>query len=482
MTNENFKNIAISIPASGTIDLIYKYQIHAHPDKLGYEYKDVSYYTFRKKGGIMDRLFSIEKIITLNPYNVDEIKEYNLTLEVEDRIRKYIEERSNSYKFEHNDIKYKFYVLNYVENLIHNPKRPGQNNHCYITLDELRSGKELVDTVNLSESKNSYINQPNNKENSIWTFFSNPKYWYVDDFLKSNKVDSEIYYSINKDHRNRFKIGDRGVIRVGIDSRTKSNLNGREKMQPGVYAIVKVTSLPEFIKDSDSEFYPNKDDINKDKWRVKIKIIKNLIDSPIIFNEENRVELGQDRYLINGFQRSTMPLDEDVFYKILKLANLNKNINVNRYEEIIDLKDLGNSISGIEFLNDIYANINIEQKEKLVKVIERGKIANKIKKYLQYKCQICESLGENPHSFKKKNGEYYIETHHIIPVSDTKNSKLSVDNLICVCPNHHRQLHYGNVKIINNNNIYVEYNIDGIQVKINKVKLNNNKDECLLEP
>ena len=48
MTNENFKNTAISIPASGTIDLIYKYQIHAHPYKVGYEYKDVPYYTFRK--------------------------------------------------------------------------------------------------------------------------------------------------------------------------------------------------------------------------------------------------------------------------------------------------------------------------------------------------------------------------------------------------------------------------------------------------
>ena len=34
--NENFKNIVISIPASETIDLIYKYQIHAHPDKVGY--------------------------------------------------------------------------------------------------------------------------------------------------------------------------------------------------------------------------------------------------------------------------------------------------------------------------------------------------------------------------------------------------------------------------------------------------------------
>ena len=91
MINENFKNIVISIPASGTIDLIYKYQIHAHPDKLGYEYKDVKYYTFRRNGGIMDKLFEIEKIITINPYNIDDIKEYNLKPEIENRVKEYIE-------------------------------------------------------------------------------------------------------------------------------------------------------------------------------------------------------------------------------------------------------------------------------------------------------------------------------------------------------------------------------------------------------
>ena len=47
---------------------------------------------------------------------------------------------------------------------------------------------------------------------------------------------------------------------------------------------------------------------------------------------------------------------------------------------------------------------------------------------------MCEALGENPYSFKKNNGEYYVETHHIVPVSDTKNSKLSVENLICFKP------------------------------------------------
>ena len=66
----------------------------------------------------------------------------------------------------------------------------------------------------------------------------------------------------------------------------------------------------------------------------------------------------------------------------------------------------------------------------------------------------------------------FILRREIIPVSDTKNSKLSVENLICLCPNHHRQVHYGNVELINNNDTYLEYNIDGIQVKIDKIKLN----------
>ena len=49
---------------------------------------------------------------------------------------------------------------------------------------------------------------------------------------------------------------------------------------------------------------------------------------------------------------------------------------------------------------------------------------------------------------------------------------MSVDNLICLGSNHHRQVHYDNVMIINNNDKYVEYDLDGIKVKIDKIKLN----------
>ena len=186
----------------------------------------------------------------------------------------------------------------------------------------------------------------------------------------------------------------------------------------------------------------------------------------------NSIGSIQDAYDIVHIAEVIREKNKDELGQVKCLINLNNYTNIDEHEEIIDIKNLGDSIRGIERLNEIYANTNIEQKEKLVKVIERGKIANKIKEYRQYKCQICESLGHNPYSFKKKNGEYYVETHHIIPVSDTKNSKLSVDNLICLCPNHHKQVHYGNVNIIDNNDTYVEYNIDGIQVKVYKIKLN----------
>ena len=90
-----------------------------------------------------------------------------------------------------------------------------------------------------------------------------------------------------------------------------------------------------------------------------------------------------------------------------------------------------------------------------------------------YKCQVCKALGKNPYGFKKKNGDYYVETHHIIPVADTEKSKLSVENLICVCPNHHRQIHYGNVDIISDNDKYIEYKIDEESFKIYKIDLDN---------
>ena len=110
-----------------------------------------------------------------------------------------------------------------------------------------------------------------------------------------------------------------------------------------------MVSNPEFRKDTSDEFYMNPNDINKDKWRVKIKVIKNLINSPIILNENNKVELNEDRYLVNGFQSATMPLLESVFYKIIDLIYDDKKLIDDKDIDLVDFDRLANDNNGIEF-------------------------------------------------------------------------------------------------------------------------------------
>lgn len=89
-----------------------------------------------------------------------------------------------------------------------------------------------------------------------------------------------------------------------------------------------------------------------------------------------------------------------------------------------------------------------EVKRKISRSIERGKIGAIVKKRNEFKCQICEALGDDPHSFTKKNGEPYIEAHHVVPVSELQIGSLSATNIMTLCANHHRQVHYGKVSVL----------------------------------
>lgn len=52
------------------------------------------------------------------------------------------------------------------------------------------------------------------------------------------------------------------------------------------------------------------------------------------------------------------------------------------------------------------------------------------------KCEYCGSS-----SFQTSNGENYLETHHIIYLANKGKDK--VTNVIALCPNHHREAHFG---------------------------------------
>jgi predicted restriction endonuclease len=90
-----------------------------------------------------------------------------------------------------------------------------------------------------------------------------------------------------------------------------------------------------------------------------------------------------------------------------------------------------------EFLKDISEKVIPEKKKALISVFKRNKkISNKLKKLYKGECQICGF------TFDKKGGKKYSEAHHIIPLGEQGSEK--VTNMIIVCANCHRQLHYAN--------------------------------------
>lgn len=51
----------------------------------------------------------------------------------------------------------------------------------------------------------------------------------------------------------------------------------------------------------------------------------------------------------------------------------------------------------------------------------------------------CEYCGTN--GFKMPDGSLYLETHHVIPLSE--GGPDSASNVVALCPNHHREAHFG---------------------------------------
>jgi len=290
-----------------------------------------------------------------------------------------------------------------------------------------------------------------------WTFFCNPKRWIIDDFL--SRGETYDYLTVTDGHKDLFRKGQLGVVRVTHDRRTKEQLKGKEKLKRGIYAVVEILDEASLREEPEPSF-GNENSLRKERYRVRVKFIKNLLNNPIsigspIFEGEN-----YDKHLIEGFQAATMPLKSETFKAIMQ--------EIEKFESFDFNKENFDSKKIIEEISQKYADAVPEVKDQLSKAIERGKIAEKYKKITGFKCQICEALGKNPFVFRKRDGQLFIEVHHIIPVSNQQRGSLGVNNLITVCPNHHRQLHYGDVTLKKNDQDELELVIDNQTITIKK--------------
>ncbi len=133
-----YEKEVISIPAGSSIDYIKNHNVHACPDTKGYSYKDSIFMAFREKGGVMERLYKIEKTIILNP-NSQSIESEIQGTEFYTQLKGYIDERKEKWHFG-GDSKYRFYILSEANQVLlkHKPKASGRG-HRYFTLSEIFS-------------------------------------------------------------------------------------------------------------------------------------------------------------------------------------------------------------------------------------------------------------------------------------------------------------------------------------------------------
>lgn len=164
--------------------------------------------------------------------------------------------------------------------------------------------------------------------------------------------------------------------------------------------------------------------------------------------------------------------------KIIELIE-NLGAEMNNGEEFLNKEQLSqlenhaaDTIEGLKSLEEKIKFSTPEVQKIIALKIERGTIAHKVKALTHYKCLVCEQLDMHPYGFKKKNSdEPYIESHHVTPVSLRKQGSLSVTNIITLCANHHRLMHYGNAELLEENEISFVFKIEGKKVEIQKVKI-----------
>lgn len=294
-------------------------------------------------------------------------------------------------------------------------------------------------------------------EAPYWVFVCNPKKWAIDRFLEQ-RIERDTW-GVNPHHAKQFAPGQLAIIRVGVDQRSAAERFGRPKLQSGIYALCEVESEA-FPATGANDGLWAKDAVREPGWpTVRIRYLRTFAEHPLHIERLRHETPALSHLLLNGFQAASFAIPADDFRTVLDMLG----------EDIDDLpppnseRDVASRKLGE--LEKKYLHASPEVKERLARSIERGSVGKHVKALNGYRCQLCEALGREPLGFKKRNGQHYVEAHHVMPVSERQIGSLSASNILTACANHHRQMHYGEVSVEITES-HFEIIVEGVQLRI----------------
>ena len=280
------------------------------------------------------------------------------------------------------------------------------------------------------------------EEAPYWVFVCNPEKWTIDQFLQ-RRVEHDTW-GVRPFDRNRFAPGQLGIIRVGVDRRTVAERDGSPPLEPGIYALCEVESEV-FDGTGAGDKFGAEGQGRAAGWpTVKLRYLRSFLDNPLTIERLRAERPGISDHLLNGFHAASFPISATDFREVLALFG----------EELDDLpspaKPTEITSDKLAELEKKYLHASPEVKARLSKAVERGPIGALVKKATGFKCQVCDALGLNPVGFLKPNGVSYVEAHHVMPVSKKQIGSLAASNVMTLCANHHRQMHYGGIDVVVN--------------------------------
>lgn len=292
-----------------------------------------------------------------------------------------------------------------------------------------------------------------------WVFVCNPKKWAIDAFLEKGVTRDT--WGVRPADRDRFAPGQLGIVRVGVDRRSAEQREGKPPLESGIYALCEVESEAYNGTGANDEFWA--DGVGRAPgWpTVRIRYLRTYLDAPLTIKalKERAPELSP--LLLDGFQAASFPISDKDYHRVIELLDEDMDELV---AQSIEREAAGSNPGALE---DKYKNASPEVKERVSKYIERGNVGSRVKKALGHRCQVCAALGREPIAFKKPNGEPYAEAHHVMPVAELRIGSLAASNIMVLCANHHRQMHYGGIEVAICEKTF-EFKMDGTAVAIDR--------------
>lgn len=253
------------------------------------------------------------------------------------------------------------------------------------------------------------------KESKSWIFQGNPDEFDMDKYLM--EVDDNITWRVKR-YKAEICIGD--VVYLW---RASGKI---EKTTPGIIARAIVCSA--VFKGTEDvialDYWKTEDRKNEEVDRVWLKVQEVNRDLGMIKKERMLEDIDlKELLIIKSPQGTTFPLKDIETTKINKLW-----ANECTWENE----------------NDNLSKGNTKPRKKKVEreVIERSQwVVDQTISRANSKCEVSPCITP---SFEKERGGNYVEVHHLVTLASGGPDTL--DNTVCLCPNHHREIHYGKNK------------------------------------